>query len=99
MMNRDICPLCGLPVEAAISGLPLLAGAVAGSVAGCLGQDSSAGRRVLRSMLALGLTAAGAAGFEMLTVRVCRCHDEDLDEHLLDEGPIMDAPGIVLDTG
>jgi hypothetical protein len=94
MLNQDTCGICGLPLRAAMSGMPLLAGAVAGSVAGCMGRDCSPARRIFRGMLTLGLTAAGTAGLRVLKTRVCQGHDEGSDEEATDDEEALEYEGL-----
>ena len=71
--TKQTCDLCGLPFKAAISAVPLIAGAVAGTIAGCTGENCSPGRRILRGAIAGGLTAAGTVGLQTVANRACRC--------------------------
>jgi hypothetical protein len=75
-MTSDVtCKICGLPFKAATSALPLVAGVTAGAMAGCIGHCGPV-RRVVRGLLAGGLTLVGTAGLRALSGRVCQCDRE-----------------------
>lgn len=79
MKITNSCQLCGLPFEAAISVMPLVTGAIAGTAVGCSGKKCSTDQKVVRGLAAGVLTALATTAVEAMKERVCKCHKRDDD--------------------